>query len=182
MRDLSPLPSPFTVAIDSREQLPYAFAGLTTDAREGSRPLAVATARTCLTSGDYSILGLHTRIAVERKSAADLFGTLGRGRRRFVAELARLAHYDYAAVVVEAEWSEIIAAPPPRAKLTPKTVFRSVLAWSIEYSAVRWWMCAGRAMGEAVTYRILERFWRVSQRERKQLGPSGILHRSPCHR
>jgi DNA excision repair protein ERCC-4 len=146
------------VVIDTREQSPYSFAGLKADASDGGGELIITTRRGTLRSGDYSVRGHERRVAVERKSLADLYGTLGSGRDRFERELQRLAGYHYAAVVVEAEWSEILTAPPPRSKLNPKTIFRSVLAWQQRYPAVHWWMVAGRAMGEVTTFRILERF------------------------
>ena len=81
---------PLPILRDSREQAPFAFAGY---------PCTVETA--ALASGDYSLRGFAARIAVERKSLADLVGCLGRDRERFQRELARLRGYDSAAVVVE---------------------------------------------------------------------------------
>jgi ERCC4-type nuclease len=45
------------------------------------------------------VQGFADQIAVERKSLADLFGTLGQGRERFERELVRLSAHQYAAVV-----------------------------------------------------------------------------------
>lgn len=156
----TPLVCPFTVVVDTREQLGYSFAGLVSDAREGRRPLAVPTVRGTLRAGDYSIQRFDHAVAVERKSLADLFGTLSRGRSRFMRELERLNAMAAAWVVVEAEWSEILAAPPARTRVTGKTVFRSVTAWQCRYPRVHWWFVAGRRLGEVVTFRLLERFWR----------------------
>jgi hypothetical protein len=103
--------SPFTVLVDTREQTPYEFIGLLTDADQGFEPLNVLTTRRTLASGDYSIEGMDSEIAIERKSVADLFGTLGQGRARFVRELERLAKLQFAAVVVEGAWSEILVDP-----------------------------------------------------------------------
>src|SRR5579862_2289911 len=98
---------PVAVVVDNREQLPFAFASIRTDARDGRRPLIVQSVRGTLQSGDYSLAGFESRVAIERKSAADLFNTLGQGRRRFQNELQRLSAYDFAAVVIEADWDEI---------------------------------------------------------------------------
>jgi ERCC4-type nuclease len=163
VRDTGPLTCPFVVVIDTREQLPLTFAGLTADAKDGRRPLVVQTQRGTLSQGDYSILGMERRVAVERKSAGDLFGTLGRHRRRFERELARLQALAFAAVVVEADWAEILTRPPERSRLPPKTVFRSVVAWQQRYRGVHWCFMPGRAAAEAATFRVLERFWRDRQ-------------------
>jgi ERCC4-type nuclease len=62
---------PFTVVVDSREQLPYEFLGMVGPAGEA---LVVPTKVKGLASGDYSIEGMGDRIAIERKSLDDLFG------------------------------------------------------------------------------------------------------------
>lgn len=164
-----PLTTPYTIVVDTREQRPFAFANIFADAVDGRRPLNVQTVRSTLSSGDYSLAGYESLIAVERKSAADLFNTLGQGRRRFTAELARLggegSTYQFAAVVVEAEWRELIESPPPHSKLRTKTVHRSVIAWQQQYPRIAWWFVPGRAMAEVTTLRVLERFWKTKKKE-----------------
>lgn len=155
---------PFTVIVDSREQSPFTFRGFRGDASQKRRPLVVRTVVAGLASGDYSIEGFENRVAVERKSLSDLFGTLGNGRERFERELQRLSAMEFAAVVIEAGWSSIIGSPPPQSKLTPKTVFRSVIAWQQEFPGIHWWTLDTRSLAEHATFRILERFWKVEQR------------------
>jgi ERCC4-type nuclease len=149
---------PAVVLIDSREQLPFRFTGLRADAKQGRRPLAVTTLSQLLPTGDYSLEGLHDQVAVERKSLADLFHTLGQGRERFERELERLAAMQFAAVVVEADWLKILSDPPDHSRLNPKTIFRSVIAWQQRFPRVHWWPCPNRRFAEIVTLRILERF------------------------
>ena len=72
--------------------------------------------------------------------------------------MARLASFHAAAIVVEAEWSEILNAPPRHSKLPPRSVFRTVIAWQQRYQTVHWWFVPGREIGEVTTFRILERF------------------------
>lgn len=154
-------PTPYTVICDSREQMPYKFEKpLVWGVRLKDRPFRVQTTTAALPSGDYSLAGFESQIAVERKSITDLFGTLGGGRVRFHRELERLAAMTFAAVVIEAEWSTILAAPPPRSRLLPKTVFLSVVAWQQRFPAVHWWTVPNRDVGEATTIRILDRWWR----------------------
>lgn len=166
------LTTPYTIVVDSREQAPLAFANHRADVKDGALPLVVRTVRACLGAGDYSLLGYETRIAIERKSASDLFSTLGQSRRRFQCELDRLAGpcatYEYAAVVAECDWSAVITCPPKFSKLNPKSVFRSVIAWQLRYPRLHWWFCPGRAFAEVVTLRLLERFWKVKQATRKE--------------
>src|SRR5262249_50615392 len=120
---------PYTVVIDSDEKLPYTFLGIRSDARAGGRVLAVPLMRRGLRTGDYSLRGYESRVAVERKSPQDVYGTIGRRRECFQRELARLNEMDFAAVVVEADWETILCNPPEWSRLRPKVVYRSVLAW-----------------------------------------------------
>lgn len=151
---------PLAVIVDQREKLPYSFAGLRTDARQGRRPLGIAVEVAYLKTGDYSLAGYEDRLAVERKSLKDLYGTVGGHRDRFERELSRLNEMECATVIVEAELSEILTSPPPEAGLLPKCLFRSVLAWQQRFRGVHWIFAVDRDMGEATTFRVLERFYR----------------------
>lgn len=78
-----------------------------TDTRE-KRPYEIAGAiRRALPAGDYSLEGLEDRLAVERKSLADLVGTLTHGWPRFKHELKKLAAYPCAALIIEASAEDI---------------------------------------------------------------------------
>lgn len=156
-----PVICPFVVAIDTREQAPYHFQNLESDAAKSYRPLIVRSKVMTLETGDYSIVGHENRVCVERKSLPDAYGTFGGGRARFERELDRMSEMDFAAVVIEASWSTIIGHPPKQSKLLPKTVYRSVLAWSQRYG-VHFWDCPTRGFAERTTFRILERFWKDS--------------------
>jgi len=163
------LVSPFTVVIDHREKRPYEFANLKADAKQDGKPIRVACQPANLKSGDYAIQGLELRCAVERKSLDDLYSTLGQHRERFVCELERLSTMDVAWVVVEAELSEILGSPPGRSELNPKTVVRSMQAWMVRFPGVHWVCCPGREFAEAMTYRLLERFWTEDQKRKKDI-------------
>lgn len=146
------------VVIDTREQRPFTFEGMKCDAADGGGPLTVPTVRGTLKSGDYSLRGYETAVAVERKSLEDLYGTLGQGRERFERELVRLSSHRFAAVVIEATWPEVCADPPPHTSLPPKTVFRSIVAWSVRYPAIHWFPAGPRRLAEVTTFRLIERF------------------------
>ena len=156
-----PAEFPLPVIVDTREQHPFEFAGLTCAIR--GRPLVVRTARLALPSGDYSLGGWQHQVAIERKSASDLVGTVGQSRARFQRELVRMAALKVAAVVVEAEWSELMFFPPPYSKLHPKVLLCSIVAWQRQFPTVHWWFLPGRRAAEIVTFRMLEQFYR-SQR------------------
>lgn len=158
---------PFTIVVDTREQRPYTFAAVVSDARHAYRPWDVPLHGATLGQGDYSIQGKETEIAIERKSKADLFSTLGQGRARFGRELERLCGLEAAYVVVEAEWREVIGEPPPYSRLNPRTVHASIVAWQHRYRGIHWWFCPGRDFAERTTFRLLERFWRDLQEPRK---------------
>lgn len=161
-KENSPIVSPFTVTIDSREQAPYGFTGIIADAAQHGRPITVPIEFATLRSGDYSIAGMHDLVAVERKSLADLYSTLGQGRERFQREHERLAEFAFAAVVIEADWETILKHPPERSKLLPKTVHRTMVSWQIKYG-VPWLAMNGRRLAELTTFQILSKFYSQQQ-------------------
>lgn len=104
--------------IDSREQRPLSFTG--------------PTQRVTLATGDYSVLGLEDRVAIERKSLDDLIRCLSTDRERFERELARARGYNYFAVVVEGRWSDVLDGQY-RSAMQPNAVFESISALSVRY-------------------------------------------------
>lgn len=163
--------SPFTVLIDGREKAPYRFTGLTGDAAQQRRPIIVPTEWAHLATGDYTIRGLEGAVAVERKSLADLFSTLGQHRERFEAEHERLAAMRRAVVIVEATWFDILQWPPGESKLNPKTVFRTSISWFARYG-IPWVTVEDRRLAEIWTFRFLEKAWK----EFKEFGKKEESH------
>lgn len=82
------------IIIDSREQEPFSF--------------SLPSVRKKLDAGDYSIEGLESVVAIERKSVQDFIGTVIRGRERFRKELRRLQTYEQSCVVVEGNLRDIL--------------------------------------------------------------------------
>jgi hypothetical protein len=170
----------FKIVVDVNEGIPYRFTGMTTDKADGELPIVVelvqkplyAMARVTIEIkgkqflkglADYSIDGLETAVQIERKSLEDLYGTLGSRRDDFEAEIARLDQCQFAAVIVESGWDEMLLRPPDHSRLNPKTVSRTIQSWSIRYPRVHWFTCAGRQHAEQFTFRLLEMFWRQQQ-------------------
>jgi len=139
----------FIVAIDTREQKPYRFP-----------QFEVKT----LTTGDYSIVGLEDRIAIERKSKEDAYSSLGQGRARFERELERLSRFDYAAIVIEASLPDFLQAPA-FSQMNPKSATGSILAWSVKYR-VCIFFAGDRRHGNALTKQLLEKYWRYCGSEK----------------
>ena len=147
VRKKKPLEEPtLVIIVDTREQLPFSFPG-------------TATIRHGLRAGDYSVLGFEDQVAVERKSLADLYGTVGKGRDRFERELEKLAEMKHAAIVIESTWYDITRNPPERSEVHPRAVLASLEAWEQRYG-VSVHAYGRRALAERLTFRKLERFWR----------------------
>jgi len=128
--------------------------------------------RGTLKTGDYSLRGFEDEIATERKSLQDLYNTLGSGRDRFEREMMRFAAMRFGAIVVEAEWSEILQGMPGR-KMTPKVIFRTVVSWQQRWPNVHWLMMPDRRHAEVATFRILQR-WLIGRREEGWEAGGGI--------
>jgi ERCC4-type nuclease len=87
----------YTIIIDTREQKPLDFSNFE---HKG------------LKTGDYSYIyngvDYSDSFALERKSGIDLFGTAGKGHKRFKAELERALKLDYFAIIIEEPHLDII--------------------------------------------------------------------------
>ena len=88
---------PATVVVDTREQEGYTF-----------DPRLVLAVRRALPAGDYSIAGLETIVAVERKALDDFVSTVIHCRERFRKELRKLSGYRAACIVVEGGLPEVL--------------------------------------------------------------------------
>lgn len=85
-----------TLICDSREQRPLSFDNLPI---RGAKSLPVVVRK--LDEGDYSVLGLEKILFIERKSIADLYGTIFKGRDRFERELVRACNHQYKYLIIE---------------------------------------------------------------------------------
>lgn len=115
-----------TIVIDTREQEPWSFGA------------GVATVRAGLPTGDYSIVGLESRVAVERKSLEDFVGSVTFGRERFWRELLRMKALDVRAVIVEAMLLDV-AGGHYRSRATPASILASSLAITVDFGIPVLW-------------------------------------------
>lgn len=109
------------VVIDTREQEPYSF-----------DEWIDCSVRKALPAGDYSLVGYEEAIAVERKSLEDFVSTVIQGRKRFRKELERLAQYDAACVVVEADMKDIVHGKY-RSHAHPRAVLGALVSIYVDY-------------------------------------------------
>ena len=148
----------FVILVDTREQLPVLWD------RVGDVDFpGIQIEFKGLVAGDYSVKNMHTpdcehSITIERKSLADLFQTLGRGRERFEREALRMSEFDHAELVIESDLASIFNAPPALSQMNPKAVYRSLVAISQRYN-IKIWPCYNRSFLEKHIFVTLQRFW-----------------------
>lgn len=142
----SPYQAPFVIAIDTREQAPFPLLGF-------------ATMRKTLKTGDYSIIGMETKVAVERKSYTDAWGSMSEGRARFERCVRRLADLDRAAIVIECGVRELATQPSYIQRVTPASVVGGLISWSCQYR-IPVFFADDRAHAERITVRFLAAYWK----------------------
>ena len=130
------IPAGFILVQDSREKKPLFK----------SQPWIIDVG---LKSGDYSVKGFEDVIVVERKSIADLLGTLGKGRGRFERELNRLENHKWKGLLIEGMEKDIYQ-PNAFSGLHPNSLYHSLSAietkWGLHvYYAehrknAKWWV------------------------------------------
>jgi DNA excision repair protein ERCC-4 len=109
-----------TMLIDTREQQRLPFTRLAAEVRG-------------LATGDYSINGLETRFAVERKSIADLVACCaGDNRARLEAELVRLRGYDFRRLLIFGDPADI-DGHLYRSSISPRAVWATLHAFEARY-------------------------------------------------
>lgn len=157
-----PAPDTPTIICDTREQTPLAIP----DGFEA----AVTVARATLATGDYSLAGLEWCVAVERKSPADAWGSVLRGRRRFRDCFERLAalrvaprdRAGFAVVVIECS-EAALWTPPSRhhAERNARSVVGTYRSWS-QGLGVPVVFCDGReAAGRSIAEMLLAQWDRL---------------------
>ena len=152
------------IVIDTREKAPFDFLTQNGD---------ITTERGTLALGDYSLAGLTDRVAVERKSLADLVMCLGTERERFQRELMRAAALEAFAVVVESSWQDL-AAGRYRSKLSPAAGMASVLSFMARHR-IPFLFAGNRENAEAVTAGFLRQYLKGKAHEVKAVQTAVVL-------
>ena len=164
------------ILVDTRERDPYEFNNI------AKAKVGFTVIRETLSTGDYStrndlLARVENQIAIERKTLADLYGSVGQARDRFEREFQRLAQFGFAALVIEADFTQILCPnfhlKHPTA-MRPRAVLATLFAWCQRYR-VHLFPCPDRAFAELLTFRLLERWFRdhvEPANGRKHLGSS----------
>ena len=155
MKKSAPKISAF-LTIDTREQLPYAFADCQ------SPHVEFSICRTALRTGDYAAALLADAspaetIIIERKPLSDLYGTLsGDRRRRFEAELERMRSFGARVLLVEASLEDLVLKAT---RIHPSALIGSLVAFLLRYE-VQLLFAGDRRYSESLTWRLCERWIR----------------------
>lgn len=107
------------VLVDTSEQVPWTF-----------DEQGITTTRTSLETGDYSLPGYETRVAIERKSLDDWVGTVMRERGRFYRELERLRTFEFSCVIIEGSLRQIMSQNY-KSRAEPKSVLGFIAEISV---------------------------------------------------
>jgi len=138
----------FQIVIDTREQQPYGF--------------DCPTVCRKLDAGDYSVNGLESAVAVERKSLADFTSTVMHEFQRFVVELEKLSAMEAACIVVEADLDAVLRGKETEAlhNTSPGSLLGAALWLSLRFGVPIYW-CGSRQAARAFTDGFLRMFVRT---------------------
>ena len=120
--------------------------------------------------GDYSILGMEDKIAIERKNCADAYGTFTAGMERFKKEIERAKSYDYFAIMIEGSFGKMLGKKFTNSKFIKvpgKTVMATLNTLRVKYG-VPVIFCQNRTeMKKEMTY-IFQAYLRWKLKEVKK--------------
>jgi ERCC4-type nuclease len=145
----------FKLIQDSREQTPLEF-----KTKDGGGIFDEIVIE-CLPYGDYAceMGGLRLPLVFERKSLGDLFGTLGKGIKRFKREVdrARVAGVELR-LVVEDSYGDVLNGTK-HSMISGRSILRTLATFDIKYG-LRYWCFENRK--ESAMY-IEETFGAISR-------------------
>lgn len=145
----------FTIIIDTREQKPWEFNDY-------------ATANHKLDTGDYSIQGLETLLAIERKrNVAEIANNITESR--FIDVINRLKQYKYAFMLLEFDMHDVMEYPvgstiPKRLwnkiKISPQYIIRQLTDLQVEHG-IHIVFCGSSSNAEKMAISIMKRVYRL---------------------
>lgn len=159
---------PFTIVIDSREQLPWHFDSL----QAGGKRVIVPTERATLLTGDYSIRGFENEVAIERKSVPDFYNSITSGRRRLEAEFQRMESMKLTAIIVEGRLDSVLEPGFHGRRINPQAILATIASWTVKYQP-RWFFSPTRELAERLAFALLEKFHRKTMTNEKT--PDGTI-------
>ena len=147
----------FTIIVDTREQQPWTFDNYTTSHHK-------------LDAGDYSIEGLETILAIERKkSVTEIANNII--EPRFKDAISRLAQHKHAFLLLEFSIKDILSYPigsdlPKRlwdkVKISPAFIMKNVLDWELEHN-IKVMFCGSPSDAEKVAEIILKKIYHLTK-------------------
>lgn len=145
-----------TLIVDTREQSPLTFWPLNWESVQKST----------LKTGDYSIKGFENKIAIERKSTTDLFGTIAskEGHARFRKELLRAKDFDKFYILIEDSLTTILDMAFEGAKFikaNPDTLMKSLHTIEQKYGA-NLIFCNGREEASKKVKYVLHSYYKLN--------------------
>jgi len=167
---LPPHPCPFTVAVDSREQLPWTFDGIVISGRRWQIRTQVAT----LATGDYSIIGCEHLLTIERKSVADLLGCVAgpehaREKRKHERMREMIDRGGFARVVIEGCLSATVDwlnDPTCERSIHPNSIYGCHATW--DRTLAPWCWAGSRRAAEVIAFWMMLDWWQdISGESRK---------------
>ncbi len=140
------------IRVDTREQTPLEFPHL-------------PSVRGTLATGDYGLDALPRQMCVERKSVADLIGSLSTDRARFERELERMAAFPFRRLLIighEFDLHSLLA----RRKASAASIIGSMRAIDATRCPVVWVQTPQRAaeLVEAWAWYIWRDYWKPARK------------------
>lgn len=150
------IPKGLIIVRDTREQLPYSFNN------------KIPYVDKALKYGDYSIKGYEFKISIERKSAADFYGTITKGRERFNRMLCRMQGTEFKGLVIECSEEEVMTPELSYSKVNPNSVYGSIISFEIKHNVHVYYGDRKACQIKIINWFV--KFWKIKMEEIKKKG------------
>ncbi len=147
----------FTIVVDTREQKPWVFSNN-------------AKANHKLDTGDYSIQGLETLLAIERKrNVAEVANNIT--EKRFVDVVERLSKMKYAFILLEFDMEDVVRYPigsdiPKRLwnkiRISPAFIIKHLTDLQIDHN-IKILFCGNSKNAEQIALSIMRKVFKLEQ-------------------
>lgn len=151
----------FTIIVDTREQQPWIFKNY-------------AQAHQKLDTGDYSIQGLETLLAIERKKSINEIAN-NIVEPRFKDVIGRLSQLKYSFILLEFNIDNVLNYPigsnlPKRMwdkiKISPAFIMKHILDWELKYN-IKVIFCGNATNAEQVAEFILRKIYYIEKNNKE---------------
>jgi hypothetical protein len=151
----------FTIIVDTREQQPWSF-----------DEYVVANKK--LDTGDYSIEGLQSFFAIERKKSINEVAN-NIIEPRFKDVISRMSQLKYSFFLLEFSLTEVLHYPVgsnlpkklwDKVKITPAFIMKHILDWQIKYN-IKVLFCNNASNAEKTAKYIFKKMYLLHQQEKE---------------